>query len=485
MRADGRQALGQLVAALGFTCFAASSVFGYVLQDAPRWSDGEVTFELQLGNAPQGLIDGSTSWNQPARAALDEWDARVGRIRLRAVNNSSAPIGQGNRRNNVFFSDDAYGRDFGERTLAITFTSWSTGSGGSRRIESDVVFNRNAQWNSYRGPLRFSGGRSVADLRRVALHEFGHALGLDHPDDSGQSVRAVMNAMVGNLDTLADDDIAGVQAIYGANPSGGGGGASRLVNLSVRSRAGVGDRTLIAGFATSDGDRTLLMRGIGPGLVEHGVADALPDPRLTLFAGGTERGGNDNWGGGSVLRNAFAAAGAFSLEPTSRDAAFRQTLGSGTYSVHLTEAQGRNGIGLIEVYALDPNQGSGRLVNLSARTQVGTGEDVLIIGFVISGGNPLRLLVRGVGPSLTQHQVENVLADPRVRVFREGTVVAENDNWGAAAGTTASAVGAFALTPGSKDAALVVELSPGTYTAQVSGVNGTTGIGLVELYLVD
>src|SRR5690606_24194138 len=101
-----------------------------------------------------------------------------------------------------------------------------------------------------------------------------------------------------------------------------------------------------------------------------------------------------------------------------------------------------------EVYARGAAQGGGRLVNMSARTEVGTGEDVLIIGFVVEGTSPLKLLVRGIGPSLAQFEIGNALADPKVRVFRDRTIVAENDNWGTAAGAAASAVGAFELTTG-------------------------------------
>jgi hypothetical protein len=125
------------------------------------------------------------------------------------------------------------------------------------------------------------------------------------------------------------------------------------------------------------------------------------------------------------------------------------------------------------------------LVNISARTQVGTGENVLVIGFVITGTGSKTILLRAVGPGLTQFGVGGVLADPQLRLFNAaGAQTDINNDWGGSAALAANFAqsGAFALPATSKDAALVVILPPGAYTAQVSGVADTTGVALVEVY---
>jgi hypothetical protein len=127
------------------------------------------------------------------------------------------------------------------------------------------------------------------------------------------------------------------------------------------------------------------------------------------------------------------------------------------------------------------------LTNVSTRAQVGTGGGILIVGFSLNGNVPKNILIRAVGPSLTQFGVTGVLADPALSLYRDSTLVQSNDNWGSGNPTGLSTafaqVGAFALTStGSRDAALLVNLSPGSYTAQVSGVGGTTGVALVEVY---
>jgi predicted Zn-dependent protease len=473
----------------------ASPVFAYKLQGNARWPDGTVRFELQLGTPPQPLLDGSVTWDEVALAAIDEWNRRMGRLQIVGVAGSNAPIAQGNRRNNVFFSDRAFNRDFGERTLAVAYTSWS----GTRRVESNIVFNNREQWNSYRGNVRASGGRSLTDLRRVALHEFGHALGLDHPDEDGQTVSAIMNSRAGNLDRLATDDINGIQVLYGAPaslrdplPPPGGTTAGALTNLSVRSRSGSGSETLIVGFVTQGGSRSVLLRGVGPGLAQFQVPEPLADPRLTLFrsagaGANTQVATNDNWGGSAALTTAFSSAGAFSLAGNSRDAALQSNLAPAAYSAHLTAAEGnRSGVALVEVYALGGVGEPGQLVNLSARARVGRDADMLIAGFNIGGDRPVRLLIRGVGPSLSELGVTGVLADPQLRVLRGTTEVAANTRWTSQASqisSTSQRVGAFALQPGSLDAALVVELEPGLYTVQLSGAGNSTGVALIEIYL--
>ena len=265
---------------------------------------------------------------------------------------------------------------------------------------------------------------------------------------------------------------------------------SRLANLSVRSLAGSGDQTLIVGFAVGGaGGKAMLLRGIGPALALFGLSDALTDPQLRIFtAGGVQTHFNEDWGGGGTLTAAFSAVGAFALPVTSKDAALLAPLAPGAYTAQVTSTAGP-GLALLEAYDSDVPPVTARLINLSARTQVGTGDNVLVIGFVITGTAPTRLLLRAVGPGLTLFGVGGVLADPQLRLFNAaGTVIDTNDDWAstpalaAAHGPAFTQTGAFGLAAGSKDAALLATLPPGAYTAQVSGVNTTTGVALVEVY---
>ena len=255
--------------------------------------------------------------------------------------------------------------------------------------------------------------------------------------------------------------------------------------------AGADANTLIVGFAVSgSGGRSLLVRGVGPTLESFNVSGALGDPRITMFAGSTQMAANDDWGqapNASTIASTGITVGAFPLPAGSRDSAWLNTLAAGGYSVHVVGAGGATGVALMETY--DAGGGStARLANVSARSAVGTGAGILIAGFVVNGG-PCTILVRGVGPSLTQFNVPGALVDPQLQIFRDAQMVSENNDWGTASNSaalvsTAQAVGAFALPNASRDAALLITLTPGAYTAQVSGVNGTTGVALVEVYEV-
>ncbi len=174
-----------------------------------KWNNGSIRMEMQLGTGTVSLNDGATSWNQSGTWALANWNNYVESVKFTVVNNSSAGNASGNDLNNVTFDDEYYGKAFGDRTLAMTVW-WRR---GTQMIEGDVVFNTAKSWNSYRGNL---WSNQVYDFYRVALHEFGHVLGLTHPDEAGQSVTALMNSMVSNLDALAADDINGIRSIYGS-----------------------------------------------------------------------------------------------------------------------------------------------------------------------------------------------------------------------------------------------------------------------------
>jgi len=268
---------------------------------------------------------------------------------------------------------------------------------------------------------------------------------------------------------------------------------SSLIALSARSVAGTGDAILIMGFVfTGSGAKAALVRGVGPGLPAE-VDARLADPQVDLFAlrsGAWERvATNDNWGDTSELATAFAQLGCGPLAPGSADAALLGTLADNVYTAHISGVGGTTGVALAEVYDGVVSDKARRLSALSLRNQVGTGGEILIAGFVIAGGPPLKVIVRGVGPALAS-TVPGHLTDPFLRVYKYDSVASawaitgENDNWDGTAETSAAfeAVGMSALTAGSKDAALVLTLEPGIYTAQLSGVGGTTGVGLVEIY---
>jgi outer membrane protein assembly factor BamB len=267
----------------------------------------------------------------------------------------------------------------------------------------------------------------------------------------------------------------------------------RLVNLSVRTTAGTGDQTLTVGLVVQgSGVRPLLVRGVGPGLAQFGVTDALSHPQVALRSEATVLAANSGWAGDTTLASTASSVGAFPLTPGSADAALLHHADPGDYTVQITAAPGAGagtGIALAEVYDTEPVSvtTASRLVNVSARAQVGTGGGILIAGFTLSGNVSKQVLIRGVGPSLAPFGVTGTLANPRLEIYRGTTRIYENDDWGGgtALATAFAQVGAFSLTsPTSRDAALLVTLQPGSYTAQVSGVNNTTGVALVEVYEV-
>ncbi len=257
------------------------------------------------------------------------------------------------------------------------------------------------------------------------------------------------------------------------------GPSARLGNLSVRTSLAAG-QALTVGFVVQGGPKSVLVRAVGPTLGDFGVGGVHPDPTIELFQGTTRIDQNDNWP--ASLAPAFGAVGAFPLTANSRDAALQRTL-EGAHTARIAGA----GSGVILLEAYDAGTGNTpRIVNVSARNFVGTGDEILIAGFVVSGTGQKRVMIRAVGPTLRAFGLDGVLNDPALDIVSgDGRRVAQNDNWDASIATAFSQAGAFPLEAGSRDAAIIVSLAPGSYTVQVRGADGGTGEALIEVYDLD
>jgi uncharacterized repeat protein (TIGR01451 family) len=255
---------------------------------------------------------------------------------------------------------------------------------------------------------------------------------------------------------------------------------NRLANISTRLSVGTGDNVLIGGLIISGTlPKKIVIRGLGPSLADVGVPGVLADPTLELHdAAGKLITSNDNWR--DTQEQEIMDTGI----PPAKDleSAIVATLDPGFYTAIVRGKNNTTGVGLVEVYDLDPSTDlATRLVNISTRGFVQTGDAVLIGGVIVQGGAEKHLLVRGIGPSLADVGVANALLDPTLDlVDGSGTVVATNDNW---RDTQEQAIVDSTVPPtDDRESAVDVHLMPGAYTAIVRGKNDTTGNALVEVY---
>jgi hypothetical protein len=262
---------------------------------------------------------------------------------------------------------------------------------------------------------------------------------------------------------------------------GGPTAVSQLLNISTRARVQPGDSALIGGMiVTGSVPKHVLLRAIGPSLANSSISTYLADPILDLYdSAGTLLATNDNW------RDATNASDiqATGIAPQNDlEAAILTTLPPGQgYTAVVRGNNAGSGIALVESYDLNA-PADALLANISTRGVVGTGDNVMIAGFILGGGPGAgTVLLRGLGPSLGASGLANTLSDPTLEVHdANGAVVAVNDNWKDSDQANIEATG---IPPNNNlESAILGSFAPGPYTAIIAGVGGATGVALVEVY---
>ncbi len=454
-----------------------------------KWRKSPINMVVKLPMTAN-MSDGS-SFSSSVVAAMEAWNAQLGTVRFTWQTVLPGDYKNGNEINEVVVDETVDGDEFGPNTLAVTTMYF----GPNEFVEADVVFRASEPWNSYRGPRQ--SGR--VDVRRVALHELGHVLGLEHPNDAGQNVTAIMNSRVSDIDALRADDIAGGQRLYGAPgfvpPNDAFANATTIglqegtINLAGANIAGTREVGEPAHGDVPTG-RSVWWRWTAPatGAVTLTTLGSDYDTVLAVYTGA------------SVSALTLVASNDDEETPEQNTTPQRKRTSRLSFNArkNVTYRIAVDGWGDEEKPAYWGNITLGmeftpapaattRLVALAARAAAGSGDQTLIMGFVVDGNK--EVLVQGVGPGIAS-SVPTALADPRLELFRyQGgsfAKVDENNDWvNSSAITEARArLGASALAVGSKDAALLKTITGGVYTAHVAS-GGAAGVALVEAYDAD
>ena len=282
-------------------------------------------------------------------------------------------------------------------------------------------------------------------------------------------VKTIVRTAGDGLEGVAIDGLQAIVAPSGPPLSPG--------NISTRGLVQTGDQVMIGGFVIGgNAPKQVLIRAIGPSLASFNVVGPLQDPMLSLHDINGEIASNDDWqsapNSGQIPAN---------LQPQdARESAILITLQPGQYTAIVSGKGGTAGIALVEVYDRDPNSSS-RLANISTRGFVGTGDNVMIGGFVAAGSG--QVVIRAIGPSLGGAGVANPLSDPVLALFdANGQRILTNDNWGDNQQALIMGTGLAPTNP--FESAILTTLAAGAYTAIVSDKNGGSGVALVEVFAV-
>ena len=272
-----------------------------------------------------------------------------------------------------------------------------------------------------------------------------------------------------------------------------------LGNISTRSFVQTGEHVMIGGFIVQGtGPKRVIIRAMGPELTQYGIPDFLANPRLELHNGsGALIASNDDWQttiiGGIITTNQVSDIQNSGHAPTAAsESAIIADLQPGNYTAIVRGVNNTLGVALVEVYDLSPGASSS-LGNISTRSFVQTGEHVMIGGFVVQGTGAQRVIIRAIGPELTQYGIPDFLANPRLELHNgSGALIASNDDWqttiigGIITSNQVSDIQNSGHAPtAASESAIIANLQPGNYTAIVPGVNNTTGVALVEVYDLD
>jgi hypothetical protein len=273
-------------------------------------------------------------------------------------------------------------------------------------------------------------------------------------------------------------------------------GPPSLGNISTRAFVQTGENVMIGGFIVQgSGPKRVIIRAIGPELTQYGIADALANPRLELHNGtGALIATNDNWQttiiGGIITSNQVSDIQNSGHAPTAAsESAIIANLQPGNYTAIVRGVSNTIGVALVEVYDLSPGASSS-LGNISTRSFVQTDEHVMIGGFIVQGTGAKRVIIRAIGPELTQYGINDALANPTLELHNgNGALIASNDNWqttilgGIITSSQVSDIQNSGHPPTvASESAIIANLQPGNYTAIVRGVSNTVGVALVEVY---